>query len=315
MGRTWNEDGVETMDMSLPRAVVPGRTYMITRRCSERRFFLRPTPEGNNAFIYCLAVAAQKYRIQVIFTATMSNHHHTGIVDVEGRLPEFLAHFHKLVAKHQNVLHGRWESMWASTQTSAVELITPDDIFAKMVYAFANPVADHIVDKAHHWPGVSSLRATLANKPLTATRPKKFFRADGDMPEHVSLPLHLPDGMADGGRQMFCTRLEDHIAQAEQTAAAARATSGRRIVGRAAVLRQHWNAHPTTRERRRQLSPRIACRDIWRRIEALARNKAWLAAYHRARELLIAGKAAVFPAGTYWLCQSLRVTCEPVSSS
>jgi 4-alpha-glucanotransferase len=57
---------------------------MITRRCSERRFFLRPTPEGNNAFIYCLAVAAQKYGVKVIFTATMSNHHHTGIVDVEG---------------------------------------------------------------------------------------------------------------------------------------------------------------------------------------------------------------------------------------
>jgi hypothetical protein len=28
--------------MSLPRAIVPGRRYMITRRCSERRFFMRP---------------------------------------------------------------------------------------------------------------------------------------------------------------------------------------------------------------------------------------------------------------------------------
>src|SRR6185295_18352497 len=75
--------------MSLPRAVVPGRTYMITRRCSERRFFLRPDRETNNAFIYCLAVAAQKYGVKVIFTATMSNHHHTGVVDLEGNLPDF----------------------------------------------------------------------------------------------------------------------------------------------------------------------------------------------------------------------------------
>ena len=29
-------------DMSLPRAIVPGRRYMITRRCCERRFFMRP---------------------------------------------------------------------------------------------------------------------------------------------------------------------------------------------------------------------------------------------------------------------------------
>ena len=84
--------------MSLPRAVVPGRTYMITRRCSERRFFLRPDRETNNAFVYCLAVAAHKYGVKVIFTATMSNHHHTGVLDADGRLPDFLAHFHKLIA-------------------------------------------------------------------------------------------------------------------------------------------------------------------------------------------------------------------------
>ena len=46
--------------MSLPRAIVPGRRYMITRRCSERRFFMRPGRETNNAFIYCLALAARK---------------------------------------------------------------------------------------------------------------------------------------------------------------------------------------------------------------------------------------------------------------
>jgi len=46
--------------MSLPRAIVPGRRYMITRRCSERRFFMRPDRETNNAFVYCLALAARE---------------------------------------------------------------------------------------------------------------------------------------------------------------------------------------------------------------------------------------------------------------
>ena len=46
--------------MSLPREVLPGRTYMVTRRCSERRFFLRPDHATNNAFIYCLAMAAAR---------------------------------------------------------------------------------------------------------------------------------------------------------------------------------------------------------------------------------------------------------------
>lgn len=76
--------------MSIPRAVVPGRVYMLTRRCSERRFFLRPDAETNTAFVYCLALAAEVHQVEVIFTAAMSNHHHTGIVDVHGRLPDFL---------------------------------------------------------------------------------------------------------------------------------------------------------------------------------------------------------------------------------
>src|SRR5882672_6556783 len=36
---------------------------MITRRCSERRFFMRPDDRTNNAFIYCLGLAAQKYGV------------------------------------------------------------------------------------------------------------------------------------------------------------------------------------------------------------------------------------------------------------
>jgi REP element-mobilizing transposase RayT len=60
--------------MTLPRQVVPGRDYMITRRCSERRFFLRPDDETNNAFIYCLVLAATRANVQVTFAAAMSNH-------------------------------------------------------------------------------------------------------------------------------------------------------------------------------------------------------------------------------------------------
>lgn len=297
------------MVMSLPRAVVPGRTYMITRRCSERRFFLRPDRETNNAFIYCLGVAAQKYGIRVIFTVTMSNHHHTGVLDVEGKLPDFLAHFHKLLAKHQNALRGRWEAMWAPEQTSAVELIEPEDVVRKMVYAFANPVADHLVEKVHHWPGVSSLVATVADRPLVADRPRTFFRADGEMPAKVSLPLFLPPELLRDSRAAFIARLEERIAAAEQRAAASRKQSGRRIVGRAVVRTQHWNDCPRSRERRRVLDPRVACKNTWRRIEALARNKNWLEAYRRARKAFVDGVELAFPTGTYWLRRYAGVTC------
>ena len=297
--------------MSLPRAVVPGRAYMITRRCSERRFFLRPSEEGNNAFIYCLAVAAEKYGIQVMFTTTMSNHHHTGVVDVHGNLPDFLAYFHKLVAKHQNALHGRWEAMWSSSQTSAVELIGPEDIFRKMLYALVNPVAGQAVEKVLDWPGVTSLTAIAGDVPLTATRPKKFFRPDGEMPEHVKMHLHLPAALVAGSRPEFVKRLQEGIQAAEATAARERLATGRAVVGRSVILRQHWNDSPTTKEPRRELSPRVACIDMWRRIESLARNKVWLSSYREARDKFVAGAQACFPAGTFWLRRFAGVSCEP----
>ena len=61
--------------MTLPRQVAHGYDYLITRRCSERRFFLRPDDDTNNAFIYCLALAAMRANVQVTFSVAMSNHH------------------------------------------------------------------------------------------------------------------------------------------------------------------------------------------------------------------------------------------------
>jgi len=75
--------------VSTPREVLPGRTYMITRRCTQRQFLMRPDRETNNAFIYCLAVAAERFGIRVLFTVAMSNHHHTGIYDPDGCYPAF----------------------------------------------------------------------------------------------------------------------------------------------------------------------------------------------------------------------------------
>jgi REP element-mobilizing transposase RayT len=138
---------------------------MITRRCTQRQFLMRPDRETNNAFVYCLAVAAERFGIRVLFTVAMSNHHHTGIYDPDGCYPAFIEHFHKLFAKCQNALHGRWENFWSSEQTSVVRLVDPNDIIDKMTYALSNPVKDNLVDRAHHWPGVTSLHFLLHARP------------------------------------------------------------------------------------------------------------------------------------------------------
>jgi putative transposase len=296
--------------MSVPRAVLPGRCYMITRRCSERRLFMRPDPDTNNAFVYCLAYAAERTGVRIIFYLAMSNHYHAGVLDTDGRLPRFLEYFHRLFAKHQNVLRGRWENFWATEQTSVVELVEPEDVVEKMIYALGNPVKDDLVETSREWPGASSLAAQMSDEPIRAFRPRRFFSADGPMPDEMTIRLARPPGLESMSAVAFREWIAERLKQWETDAADRRARGGKRVLGPEAVVKQPWWGHPSTREPRRRLNPKVACRNVWARIEALARNKAFIAAYRCARERLLAGLEAKLPVGTYWLRVYAGLPCE-----
>ena len=289
---------------------------MITRRCTQRQFLMRPDRETNNAFIYCLADAASRFRIDVLFTVAMSNHHHTGIYDREGNYPAFIEHFHKMFAKCQNALRGRWENFWSSEQTSVVRLVSPDDILEKMTYALTNPVKDGLVEIAHQWPGVNALGSILHNAQLTASRPKHFFREEGVMPDIVTLSFIRPPGFSHLGQSEFVALVADRVRQVEDTIAADRRRMGVPVLGRRSVLAQKWSNRPGDRENRRAFNPRVAAKSRWNRIEALMRNRSFLDAYISARTAFLEGlRDAVFPPGTYWLRRFARASCAPCASS
>jgi REP element-mobilizing transposase RayT len=272
---------------------------MITRRCTQRQFLLRPDDETNNAFLYCLAEAAQRCNVEVLLTCAMSNHHHTVIFDRDGTLPAFTEHFHKLLAKCQNALRGRWENFWASEQVCVVHLVDAVDVMRKLVYVATNPVKDRLVTKTHHWPGVNGLAALLGGHALHATRPRHFFRPNGPMPSAVTLRLALPSQLGDAPQLL--AELRERVAAAEAAVAAECMRTGARVLGRRAVRLQSWRDCPSSRESRRNLRPTIAARSQWARIEAIHRNREFLAAYRDARTAWIAGDVIPFPVGTYWL--------------
>jgi putative transposase len=285
--------------MSLPRQVLAGAYYMITRRCTQRQFLLRPDKATNNAYLYCLIEAAVRLKVDVLMMCMMSNHHHVVIHDRFGRFPEFIEHLHRMIARSQNALRGRWENFWASGQTSVVRLVNREDILRKIAYVAGNPVKGQLVDRVDHWPGVNGFRVLLARKVLTASRPRHFFRENGPMPARVSTRLEIPEELGD--REAFVAELEALVSQIESDAAQERRRTGGRVLGRGAVLRQSWETTPSTIEKRREMSPRIAARNMWARIEALTRNRAFVRAYAAARALWREGIEVLFPAGTYWL--------------
>jgi len=286
---------------------------MITRRCAQRQFLLRPDEDTNGSIEYCLAEAAQRFGIQIILPSWLSNHHHTIVYDPHGNISRFVEHLHKFTAKTVNCLRGRWENLWSCEPVCLVRLLDPADVIDKIVYAATNPVKDHLVERVHHWPGVNGLSDLLNRRAVTVRRPRHFFRADGPMPETVTLELTLPPQLGDPDEVR--RQIRARVAEVEERVAAERRRTGARVLGRRAVLKQSWRGSPASSEPRRGLRPRLAARSKWSRVEALLRNRAFLASYREAYARWRAGLPAVFPAGTYWLRRFANVTVAPAIPS
>ena len=301
--------------MTLPRQVLPGCDYMITRRCSERRFFLRPDPETNNAFIYCLGLAARRAKVDILFVVAMSNHYHAGVHDPDGNFPVFAEHFHALLARCQNTHIGRFEAFWSSDPTSVVRLVEPQDVLAKMVYAYANPCAADLVDTAEEWPGVSSFHAAVSNSDMTATRPSFFFRPDGEQPESVSFPICRPRGFAKQTAEEWSVLVTEQLRKVEAEHRECRRSAGKSVLGRQAVLAQKPFDSPQSAEPHFGTCPRIAAKSKWSRIEAIQRSQAFVERHKDAIKSWMAGIAdVIFPYGTYWMRKFAHVLCDAAES-
>ena len=237
--------------------------------------------------------------IDVIDFVQMSNHLHDGIFDREGNAPAFYEHFHKLLAKCMNALRGRWENFFSSEQVCVVRLETREDVINKLVYIATNPVKDDLVERVDEWPGASGYRALMSGEPLRAKRPKHFFAEDGTMPAEVTLELTIPPELGD--RESLLAEVRARVAAVEAEEALRRARTGKRVLGRYAILRQSWRDSPQGREPRRNLRPTFAARNLWARLEAIQRKRDFAIAYRRARQALLAGSPIPFPHGTYAL--------------
>src|SRR4051812_24712327 len=179
--------------MSLPREIVPGTTYMITRRTLRRHLLLRPDAAMTELLVYTLVVSARRYGLHVHALCAMSTHLHLVVTDVHGFLPLFLQYFHRLVALGTKVLRC-WEGpVWDHEATSQVRLLTRAALVEKIAYTLANPVAAGLVWSAHEWPGATVHVGDLGRGVLRATRPSAYLNPKNPQwPEEATLPLSLP---------------------------------------------------------------------------------------------------------------------------
>lgn len=296
--------------MSLPRRIVAGASYLITRRCSERRLFLRPSPQTTAIFEYVLAVQAERYGVLVHAYCVLSNHLHLVVTDPRGRLPDFQRDLCGLVARAVNASLGRWERFWALGSYSAVQLLNPAAIIEKVAYTLANPVSAGLVRSASAWPGAHSDLDRVGAEGIQVARPNRFFRPGGPLPPSAVLRLHRPPGF--DSDEAFVGAAKAALAEAETVACEGFEGNGRGFLGASRVLAQHPFSRPRSNEPRRGLNPRVASRDKWKRIEALLRLAEFTAAYRQAFGRWAAGaRDVLFPHGTWLMRVRHAVSCAP----
>ena len=295
--------------MSAPRQVLPHSTYLITRRCARRQLLIRPSALINQIFLYCIAYAAKRTGVICHAAAVISNHIHVVLSDPEGKLPEFMHWLFEHTAKCVNASLGRWENLWSSEPPSAVRLETMEDIVDKIQYVWGNPAAAALVSKAADWPGVITGPEDYLKGPVEIERPKIFFRENGPTPPSVKLDIVPPPGIQ-GSTEDFAAMMAEELELREWDIRHQHRLAGRPIMGKKAILAQDPFEYPAGLEPRRNLNPRIAAKDKWRRIEAIGRLKEFLAAYREAWEEFKQGNRDVlFPVGSYWVVKHAGAAC------
>jgi putative transposase len=119
--------------MPYPRRIVPGTTYLLTRRCTQRRFMLVPRGIAPELFGDCVALAAERHGIEVPAVTVMANHDHALVTDRHGNIPEVCRDVHSLSARALNAHLGRWGALrwgalWSAQHLNLVERVdAPND--------------------------------------------------------------------------------------------------------------------------------------------------------------------------------------------
>jgi putative transposase len=287
--------------MSKPRPIHPGATYLITRRTERRHCLLRPDADMTQFIIYSLIVAAHRHEIKLHALCAMSTHLHYVVSDPNGRLPQFLEMFHRLVALGIKILR-KWDgSPWARTQTSVVELCTRQALVEKIAYTLANPVEAGLVRHAHEWPGAKTAIDDLGKGKLRTVRPGIYFSPKNTewipTPElDVSLPASITEQDADSFRHDVAAEL------AKLENAAHQSIPAHTVLGARRAARIPPETRITSREPVRQRNPTFAVgRGNASAFHNAARaQRVFRASYRKALEAWRAGDRSItFPAGTY----------------
>lgn len=287
--------------MTLPRQIVPGRTYLVTRRCRDRRFLLRPDPTVNGIFRYCIARAAEKCGVSIHAVVVLSNHFHIVLTDEKGNLPLFYHWLDRFSASAINAWRNRKGNVFeASEKVSVVWLASEEAVIDKLSYLFANPVCAGLVDDYRGWPGFCTRIEHLAGHSATSQRPEVYFR-----PARHGATCRLalgPPPMFRGREAWLVRAVKQRVREMSAQVLQQLQRANRGVLGTHAVLATAWSDVPANDPEGAVVRPTFAA--VTKRVilECVHARREFCAAYRRALAAFRRGaRDVVFPCGTWWM--------------
>jgi putative transposase len=298
--------------MSVPRYYLPRGTYLLTRRCTQRMFLLKPCKAVTRAFKYCLAIASRKFHIATHAFNILSNHYHLVVSERSNkvRLPDFMRWLNHHMARLLNKHYKRKENFWSSEPYSAVLLVDKEAVLDKITYVLTNAVKHTLVEKPEQWPGLHCNVNLIGRQTFSAKRPD-FFKNTTDFLATESFQLSIPPQLKSLGLKKYQSLVKELVEEKLKQLKQERKENNQKVLGREAVLTQHHYDRPRQQEDSNpKKRPVIACKDKTLRAKVLLQIRIFQDSYREAWKLWKArAKDVVFPYGTYLMRVHHGVRC------
>jgi hypothetical protein len=240
-----------------------------------------------------------------------------------------------LLARALNALHGTFGTA-IEKGYNLVAVASEDKLVEHCVYTLANPCSAHLVERSHHWAGVSS-RGMRYGVAIAVKRPEcslwkgarrhaerpasqESKRAEhgrrSKLPEEIELVLERPPVMRELSDADLRRELLQGLERREWALVKDRRSQGLRVMGWEAATRVSPRSAPDQPEERFGTVPSYSASTKGELIEAAKRRRGFLGTYYDALRRFVLGEWTVeFPAGTWLMKARFGVRCCPLPAT
>lgn len=292
--------------MTKPRRHIANQVVLLTRRCFQRRFLLRPDSFINRVLFFETARASSRHGQCVHGVLAMSNHIHQVSTDTTGNRSDFMRDAMREISRARNHDLDRRDSLWDSRSFGDTVLVKRETIERKLIYTWLNPVAAGLVRRAEDWPGFKILPRHWG-KIFRIKKPERYYGRD--TPEYVEFIPMPPPGYDEMTLEEVREHFEALLREAEDKLHKQR--GNKKVRGAVRICQTNPYSCPKNPSPMGELSPRFACKDGAALSQAIKRYQDFQDEYQRTRLKWLKGKKVKFPCGTVQLRRRAPIRCKP----